>query len=311
MKRRQVLVGAGLAAAAALCGPTACSSSATETYTLTAGEPGQLDNGYAELLASALRQGGLAIEARPTGGSIDSLRRLTTVPTTVALALADSAQAAVLGEEGIVGGASIRGIGRLYQAYTQLAVLDESPATSVADLAGRRVCVGSPDSGTSMLGRRLFTVADVSVQMDSRPTVDAVAALEQGQADALLWTGGVPTTELAALGARRSVRLLDLGGLASILRAAYGNAYEAVAIPSGTYQRVPSVDTVGVPYLLLCREDTDRDVVALILRTLLAEPTALAADPPFGKPFPDPRELIDTPIPIHPAAVEVYREWHR
>jgi TRAP transporter TAXI family solute receptor len=187
----------------------------------------------------------------------------------------------------------------------------EDPATSTADLAGRPVSLGSVGSGAAVFGDRLLAAAGIAADETRRPLRDAVAALEAGAADALLWSGGVPTPALAELAARRPVRLLPLAEHLPQLRARHGTVYGPVTVPAGAYGPAGPVPTVGVANLLVCSPDLPADTAAAVARTLVAAAPALVPESALGTQYLDQRSLIGTgDVPLHPGAAAAYRGLH-
>ena len=50
-------------------------------------------------------------------------------------------------------------LGGLYNNYTQLVTSSDSGVSTVADLQGKRVSLGSPGSGTEVIGLRILEAA--------------------------------------------------------------------------------------------------------------------------------------------------------
>ncbi|HEY5854459.1 MAG TPA: TAXI family TRAP transporter solute-binding subunit [Aldersonia sp.] len=297
--RRGFLAGAGALTLAALAG---CGFGAdTPTVRLGAGERGGLYYAFAGLLAAA---GGAIVRVEPvtTAGSRENLDLLAVGTVDAALALADS----------IRPDDDVRALGRVYENYLQLAVRADSPIGTVADLRGRRMNLGAVGSGAARTGERLLLVAGLDpaadVSVTHLPLQQAVAALDEGTVDAMLWAGGVPTI---ALMLPEGLRLVPLGELVDPMRARFGPFYDPVRVPAGAYPGVAGVATIGVPNFLLCRPGMRDATAQALVGLLLADAHALVPDEAAGTQFLDGRSLIATgDIPLHPGAVEAYRRWH-
>ncbi|WP_051046236.1 TAXI family TRAP transporter solute-binding subunit [Nocardia asiatica] len=291
-----------LAVAASLAG---CAPSGRgATVRLASGEVGGFYHAFAALLGlAAATSGDVRIERVTTSGSQDNLRLLAHGEVDAALALADS-----LPESS----GPVSALGRVYENYLQLVVRADSPIGSVADLRGTRVSLGAQGSGAALTGARILRVAGldpaVDVAITHRPLAEAVAALTAGEADALLWAGGVPTARLAV---PSRMRLVDLGELAAPMRERFGPVYDRVAIPADAYPGAVSVHTIGVANLLLAAQTMPDDVAASIVELLVWHADALVPTEAAGTQFLDGRSLISTgSIPLHPGAAAVYRRWH-
>jgi TRAP transporter TAXI family solute receptor len=289
----------------------ACSGGAPRPLALAAGEPGGFYVEFGELLTAALAAAGLPTTVVHTGGSVDNIQQLRDGTAALGLALTDIALAATRGDEPFGTPVPLQAIGRVYENYMQLVVRAEDPATGTADLAGRPVSLGAVGSGAAVFGDRLLAAAGIAADVTRRPLREAVAALESGSTDALLWSGGVPTPALAELAARRPVRLLPLAEHLPQLRSRHGTVYGPVTVPADAYGPAAPVPTVGVANLLVCTPDLPADTAGAVARTLVAAAPALVPDSALGTQYLDQRSLIGTgEIPLHPGAAAAYRALH-
>ncbi|MEU4596719.1 TAXI family TRAP transporter solute-binding subunit [Nocardia sp. NPDC023988] len=301
MARRRMLALTALASAALF----GCGTGDRSTVRLASGEDGGFYFAFARLLATtaANETDHVRIEPVETAGSQQNLRMIADGEVETALALADSV--------GDFAG-RVLALGRVYENYLQLTVHADSGIEQVADLRGRRVNLGAAGSGAALTGARLLATAGldptVDVVTEHRPLREAVRALTDGDIDALLWAGGVPT---AALTVPDPMRLLDLGALVAPMRAEYGPVYDHVAIPADAYPGSPAVHTIGVTNLLLATATLPDETAAAIVELLLWHADALVPAEAAGTQFLDGRFLIGTgTVPLHPGAAEVYRRWH-
>ncbi len=314
MSRRALLRAAGLLAAVPIATPlvTGCTSDGAQPpIVLAAGEPGGFYVEFGELLAEALRGRGTPVTVAGTGGSVENVGRLRDGDAALGLALTDIALSARRGAEPFGVPVPLQAIGRVYENYMQLVVRAGDPATSAQERAGRSVSLGAGGSGAAVFGERLLAVAGVAAGVTHRPLQDAVVALETGRADALLWSGGVPTPALAELSARLPVRLLPLAEHLPELRARHGGVYGPVTVPAGAYGAAAPVPTVGVANLLVCTPDLPAATAGAVARTLVAAAPDLVPESALGTQYLDQRSLIGTgDVPLHPGAAAAYRELH-
>ena len=283
------------------------------------GEPGGFYLEFSTLLAAALERHGVAGHARAvaTGGSLDNIAELRAGRAALAVALADAASQP--------GGdsAGIAAVGKVYENYVHCVVRKDSGIRDLAGLAGRRVAVGQPGSGTSLTTPRLLEAAGLGTSADAAAPVagtaavenlglnDGIAALKAGTVDALFWSGGVPTAAIAAATQDVALALLDLSSLLPELRRRYGGLYDRVLIPEGSYPGVPAVWTVGAPNLLLCRRDMDSTTVERTVQLLVHSAAELIPQSSLGVQFLSAESLINTAgVPLHPAAADAYRALH-
>ncbi|MBB3158389.1 hypothetical protein FHS07_002085 [Microbacterium proteolyticum] len=303
---RRGFLWAGIAVGAV--GVAGCSRTPSRTLTLGCGEPGGSYLQFGELLSSAARDtGGVEITALVTEGSVENLALLDAGGVDLALSLSDSAAAATTGD-GFVA------IGRVYQNYLQCLVRADDGLTSLTDLSGRVISLGAAGSGAAATARRLLdagglTSTSTPPRMIERPFRDAVGDLEQGRIDALFWSGGVPTPQIAALADRTPIRVLDTTPVLPELLRRYPDAYAATTIPAGVYGAESPVPTIGVANLLLTHRGLDDDLARRLVDVLIDDAARLVPPGSLGIQYLTPASLIDTlPVPLHSAAERRYRE---
>lgn len=320
---RRVVLKAGVGLTSLVClAPVvaACTANRPEELTVAGGEPGGFYLEFSTLLAASLERHGVAGSARAlsTGGSLDNIEELRAGRATFAVALADAAS-----QPRESGAADVAALGKVYENYVHCVVRRDSGITTISGLAGRRVAVGQPGSGTSLTTPRLLAAAGLGTSADGAPggdgTVavvslglnDGLAALKAGDVDALFWSGGVPTAAITATGQDVALALLDLSPLLPELRRLHGAQYDRVLIPEGSYPGVPAVWTVGAANLLLCRADLDAATVERTVQLLVHHAGELIPQSSLGVQFLSPETLINTAgIPLHPAAADAYRALH-
>nr|WP_245602557.1 TAXI family TRAP transporter solute-binding subunit [Solirubrobacter soli] len=253
---------------------------------------------YAHALASQLqrRDPDLRVDVVATSGSMENLQRLGDGDATFAFTAADAAAEAVSGGPPFGRRVPIAALARLYDDYLHL-VAPAAGVRRLSQLAGKRVSIGPPGSGTRLIASRLRLprLHAVGLGLD-----ESAAALRAGRIDAFFWSGGLPTPGVDELARQMPLRLLDLPAPAD-------PDYRAAAIPSGTYGLGRQVSTLAVPNLLVARRDADPALVRLVTATLFERRTAIARAVLAAAAL-DRRAAIETaPVPLHAAALDWFR----
>ena len=278
---------------------------------LAAGDPGGMYLAFAEILANRVhtRYPGVAVDVLPTEGSVENLARLRSGDVDMGLALADVAE-----RDRVTGPAATapHAVARVYENYLQVIVRDSAAAQQLSDLQGMRVSLGAAQSGAAATSEVLFEAAGLRgrVDMQRYRLRDALARLEDGSIDALVWSGGVPTPAIADLDAELPLRILDISALAAPMSRLAGYPYVVRRVPTCGYVP-PGIRSIGVPNLLLCRQHIAADLVAAVVDVLATDAPHLV--PPYvrGLQYLDPPSMIQTGlIPLHPGAVGAYRKLH-
>ncbi|MFE5625243.1 TAXI family TRAP transporter solute-binding subunit [Streptomyces virginiae] len=305
---RRAVLGAGLGAVAASLGGCSGASGPVRRLRLATGPEGGPYNAFGKALALAVGVSDLPLEIVPvsTAASVNNLRGLDEGSAELALAMADTAEDAVLGRDTFTRPAAVTALARVYVNYTHLVVPADGPVRAVTDLAGRPVAAGAAGSGVRVVAQRVLRAAGPA---EERPLglAASVTALREGTVDALFWSGGVPTPALAALARELPLRFLPLDAYVAPLRERYAPVYTAVTLPAGVYGLREPVGTIGVGNYLLARADVDAGVVRGLLRVVFDQWRDLLREVTAGARL-EPRFAISTgQVPLHPGAAAYYR----
>jgi TRAP transporter TAXI family solute receptor len=180
------------------------------------------------------------------------------------------------------------------------------------DLQGLRISIGPGGSGAAATSEVLLEAAGLRGRVDTvrYRLRDGLAGLANGSLDALVWSGGVPTPAISDLHAKLPLRMLDIGRMAVPMAELSGYPYLIRQVPMGRYVP-PDVRSIGVPNLLLCRQDTAADLVAAVVDVLATEAPQLVPPNVRGLQYLDAPSMIQTDlIPLHPGALGAYRKLH-
>jgi TRAP transporter TAXI family solute receptor len=278
---------------------------------LAAGQRGGLYIAFATLLAERIqaRYSDIGVEVVPTEGSVGNLALLRAGDADMGLALADVAE-----QDRAVGPPDTvpQAVARVYENYLQVVVRDSAAVHQLSDLQGLRVSIGAAGSGAAVTSRVLLETAGLTDRIHTlRYTLrDGLAGLADGTVDALVWSGGVPTPAIAELDATLPLRMLDLGRHATPMTEGSGYPYLARLVPAVDYAP-PGLRSIGVPDLLMCRQDAPSDLVAAVVDVLASEAPRLVPPAVRGLQYLDPPAMIQTGrVPLHPNAVGAYRKLH-
>src|SRR5437773_1052396 len=164
MRRRAVLAGLLAAPLAACAAPEDPASKLWHSGELVIGTGNTtgvfyvLGAGYAGLINKHMS--GYDATAAPTGGSIDNLQRLFSGDVDIALTLAAAADDSFAGTGTWTGRPQpVRALARTYPNYEHVIARTDTGIDSVAAMKGHRVSLGSPGSGTELIGKRLIAAA--------------------------------------------------------------------------------------------------------------------------------------------------------
>ncbi|WHT17790.1 TAXI family TRAP transporter solute-binding subunit [Crossiella sp. CA-258035] len=308
-RRALLLGGAGTAVTAALGSCTTGQLPVLPELVLATGPPGAVYREIGGALAEELRKHlrGTAVRTRPTGASVENLMLLGSGQAQLGFVSLDAMLAR---QNSPVEGVSA--IGRLYDSFLHLVVLDSSPIKTTRDLAGRRIAVGAAGSGTEYTVEKLRRIAGLSFNEVRLSQAEAAKQLEEGGIDAFFTLTGIPTPAISDLLRRQvPIRMVELAEQAQALASGDSSAYMPATIPKPTYGYLLPYRTVSVPNLLIVRDDLPVEVVKIVTNTVFAESDAIAVNHPEARRINRSTGIATGPVPLHPGAAAWFREYKR
>ncbi len=271
-----------------------------------------IGGGFAEMINNHID--GAQATAEVTGASVENMGLIMRGDADLALVLADTAYQAYTGTGDFEGRQieNTRALASVYPNAVQLVTLADSDIHSIADLAGRRVSVGAPGSGTELNARALLEANGVSYsdftpqRLNFNETADAI---RDGDIDAGFWSVGPPTSSILNLAATRDIRLIGL----SDEEIANAQEVEAVFAPyelaAGMYDGMDeAVQTIGIPNVLVVNADLDEELAYQLTHLLFENIDELIAVHPAANDTTVEFTMGSTPVPLHPGAIRYFEE---
>jgi uncharacterized protein len=208
----------------------------------------------------------------------------------------------------------LRAIAALYPEAFHLVVRQDAKVKTVGDLAGKRIALGTPNSGTLVEARLLLDAASLSecqVKAQYPRLSEAASMIESNSLDAFFEIGGYPVPAITDLASMQPIRLLPLTTrMVERLQRQYPLVSAAV-IPGATY---PGIDaptpSASVPALFVVSTTVPEDLVYAITKALWQDATRRFLDNghPAGKLIRRETATVDVGIPFHPGALRYYAE---
>ena len=213
----------------------------------------------------------------------------------------------------------VRTLARLYDEILHVVVRTDatSPIESAFDLAGRRIAVGAPGSGTETVALRVlehFGLGSGDYEALRLDAHDAVAAFRAGELDAVFLLSALGYATADELCRSAKGRLLPLGaepgaGSAADAIAQVVPFFAARSIPAHAYGREPAepIASIAVPALLVCRSDLEAALARELVATLFAHKMVLAEHHSLAARFDDSGDPGAVHFPYHEGALAYYR----
>jgi TRAP transporter TAXI family solute receptor len=257
---------------------------------------------------------GYRATAEVTGGSVENLGLVARGDADLATVLGDAAWQAQTGTGRFDGRrlGMVRGLASLYMNLVQIVTLADSGITSLGDLAGRRVSIGAPGSGTevnanSILAANGISYADLAEQRLNFN--ETAAALGNGDIDAGFFSVGAPTSSILNLAATHSIRVIGLNETEIAAARAADPTFARATLAGGTYNGVDAdVTVLGIPNVLLVSADMPEPLAYAITRAMFEHVDDLAAVHPAARQITLAFTLDTMPIPLHPGAIRYFEE---
>ncbi|WP_128430832.1 TAXI family TRAP transporter solute-binding subunit [Streptomyces cyaneus] len=286
------------------------------TITFSTGTRAGVYQEYGELLRNELAKDMPQLKVRllTSDGSQENVKRVATGQADFTIAAADAVDTFKIGDKPVTD--RLRGVARLYDDYVQLVVPPDSDIRSVADLKGKRVAIGLPDSGVRLIATRVLEAAGIDPEKDITPRSDGIDTGPKRlghELDAFFWSSGVPTDGLEKIAETSAFRFvpIDAGLVAKVH--AQGDAahfYRATNMPESAYPTVQNGDTVptiAVSNLLITRKDMDPRLTEWLTRTVIKSRDGIGAHVHSAQ-LVDLRTAIYTdPLTLHEGAQRYYR----
>ncbi len=270
-----------------------------------------LGAGFAYLINKHLT--GYDAVATPTTGSIENVQRLSTGDINIAWTLAGVADDAYAGSGNWAGRPQpVRALARTYNNYEHVIARVDSGINTVADMRGHKVSLGSPGSGTELIGKRLIAAAGLDPAKDltalSMSLTQTTSAMAAGTISAMVWSGGLPTPGISDLfaEARNEVRFVQTQDLLPKVDQTYPNLLDKGTIPKTAYGLPDDVPVLTDANLLVVRADVPNDLAFNLTKLLFDYQDELVAVHQAASGIHRDTARATDPIPLHPGAQRYY-----
>lgn len=178
-----------------------------DTFVMATGPEGGAYHLFAQRYRDILRRNNIAVQLKPTAGSIENLKLLKNPDSGVDVALI---QAGVAENDPPAG---LRSLGAMYDEPLWVFYRGKEEVEKLGQLSGKRVAVGPEGSGTRALALPLLKASGVDPS-DARllpiGSNDAVQALRDGAVDATLMVASPDAPTVRALATASGVKLANL-----------------------------------------------------------------------------------------------------
>ncbi|MDR2523049.1 MAG: TAXI family TRAP transporter solute-binding subunit [Synergistaceae bacterium] len=263
---------------------------------------------------------GYKTSATATGATAENINALQTGQGEMAIAMADSVIQAVESfgaYEGKPPAKDLRALMGLWPNFCQIVTTADSGIKTFADMKGKRVGVGAPNSGVELNARMMFeahgmTYADCKV--DYLSYGEAIAQMKNGLCDVAFVTSGLGNATIMELGTSKKISFVPVEGQALQNLLKKYPFYIEATIPAATYGTASDTSTAAVMNIMLIHEELPDDVVYDLLENIYS-PAGLdviqgshATAKANIKPDTALRGIVGTSVPLHGGAEKYYKD---
>lgn len=287
---------------------------------------------YGTAVAEILSQkGGMKATAIQTAASIDNILLIQkkTDPSSgtfyCGTVLPDSAYLAYTGKHEKFKESpakDLRMLWAMYPNFLHLVTKSDSGIKSLADLKGKRVSTGAPNSGTEVEAFLVLEAAGISpkdfTKHERLGAAESAEALAAGTIDAYFWSGGLPTasitelsTTLSRKGSKMELILLSPDDpIVKKLLNDFPGVMEANTIPKDVYGTEKDVPTLAFWNLFLCSASLPEQVAYTVTKTLFENLKTLHESVKASKDTSVENTVKFTKgiIPTHEGALKYFKE---
>ena len=199
----------------------------------------------------------------------------------------------------------------IYDETIQIITCDES-IQSVADLAGKTVCVGDEGSGVEFNARQILEAYGLSfddINVVYASFGDSAYGMETGEIDAAFIVAGIPTTAIEELAGDHQIGVVQLDEEhIAALQNDY-DFYTDAVIPAGTYAGVDEdAVTVSVRAALVASNEVSESAVYELLKAMFDNKDALVEGNAKFETLNVEDAVKGMSVPFHAGAKKYYEE---
>lgn len=263
---------------------------------------------------------GYKTSATATGATVENINALNSGQGEMAIAMSDSVIQAVeaFGAfEGKKPATNLRAMMGLWPNFCQIVTTADSGIKSFADLKGKRIGVGAPNSGVELNARMMFEAHGMTYKdcrVDYLSYGEAIDQMKNGLCDAAFVTSGLGNATIRELGVTKKIAFVPVEGEAlKNLRAKYPFYIEAT-IPAAVYGTDKDTTTAAVMNIMLVHNELPADVVYDLLTNIYSDKGLETIHASHGTAKANIRldtglrGIVGTAVPLHDGAVKYYKE---
>ncbi|MGM0603797.1 MAG: TAXI family TRAP transporter solute-binding subunit [Bacillota bacterium] len=208
---------------------------------------------------------------------------------------------------------NVRGFASAHTNFVQLITTKDSGIKSVEDLAGKRVGVGAPGSGSELNARRILAANGITYddlgKADFLSYAESCEQLSNRNIDAAFLTGGLPIASITELATTQDIDIVPIDKETVETMREDFPIYVSADIPAGTYKGVDrDVTSLGLKNYMLVNKNLDEDVVYDLVSVMYNNLEELYGYHNAAKMITLEGALEGMSLDLHPGVEKFYKE---
>lgn len=256
---------------------------------------------------------GANMTVNATGGSTENARLLGAAENEFALIQSDVYSYAHAGIELFDGDpiTNFQAVTACYPEMVQIVVRKDSGISSVADMAGKNICVGAVGSGYEVAARQILGAYDMSYDDINETFADQSTAkngIQDGTFDAMFMCSGYPNANVTELSLNGNIEVLTIDDehLNKLLEAY--PFYSAFTTETDEYNLGHEVTSVAVKSMLVCLDTFSEDEIYALTKAIYENLGDIQEINAKGNYMSLESALSGIPSDLHPGAMKYYEE---
>ncbi|MDR3107005.1 MAG: TAXI family TRAP transporter solute-binding subunit [Bifidobacteriaceae bacterium] len=227
--------------------------------------------------AGALDKAGYKTSTTATGATAENIQAILAQEGEIAIAMADAAIQAYNGADAFDGhepAKDLRVMMGLWPNVCQIVTTSDAGIKSFADLKGKRVGVGAPNSGVEVNARMIFAAHGMTyddAKVDYLDYGQAIDQIKNGQMDAAFVTSAIGNATIQELGVSEDLAFVPVEGDALKKLTSENPYYIEAVIPANAYGTAADTTTAAVMNVMLVSKDLPGEVVKDMLELIYGE----------------------------------------
>ncbi len=253
---------------------------------------------------------GVRLDSESTSGSVENIRLVGNKESDFAMATENAAFKGAEGEYPFSRPYPVLALFNMYSAPLHIITLEGKGIETMEDLAGRRVSIDAPGSGTEEMARTLLGELGLldQIRTENYNQQEAAAALRDGNVDAVFWNFAYPASVVMEVSATHRIVFIPLEDEDIALIEEEYPYFAGDAIPAGTYDHQDEdIPVIAVNNVLVARADLDDELAYNITRILFSNRERLIEVHDIARRI-SLETATETSVEIHPGAARFFKE---